>query len=109
MNGIFDWLLDAPYEDRKVDKYEKGDLFISTVEVSDGNKPFETAVAHPKYNSGKIVIVEAYGTREQAIKGHKAWTERMTTKPLPIKLTDCLNAKIALFTEMLYTKRKDIN
>ena len=76
------------YEDRKVAAFENGDLFVSTVHVTDSTEPYETAVEHPKYNEGKLVIVEMYNTKEDSEAGHKKWVKLMTAKKLPEKLTD---------------------
>lgn len=99
---MFEFLLDMDnYEQRKVARFEKDELMISTARVSDGSRPFETAVAHPAYNSGKIVIVESYMTKEQAQSGHNTWVSAMTAETLPVQLVDCLNARIAQFAKVL--------
>ena len=41
------------YDSRKVDRYEDGNLVVSTVYVTDGSQPYETAVLHP---SGSVTI-----------------------------------------------------
>lgn len=76
------------YDERKVGRYEQGDLLVSTILVTDSDNPYETAVSHPKYNDGKIVIVEEYASVEEAEVGHKKWVKIMTTDPLPEKLED---------------------
>lgn len=86
-------------KDRKVDRYERGDLFVSTVYVTDGRKDYETAVAHPDYNNGDIIIVECYDTKEEAQHGHNSWVVAMRDEPLPDKLTDCVNAEISQLLE----------
>src|ERR1035437_7492788 len=95
--SIFDFLLDAnDHTTRQVATFiddERG-LAVDTTIVSDGEKPFETAVLHPRYNSGKWIIVEAYDTIGQAELGHKRWLATMTGE-LPESLTDCANAKVA--------------
>ncbi len=94
--GLFDFIQDAEnYDDRKVDRYESGDLIVDTAGVSDGEQPYETAVAHPRYNSGKWVIVEAYSTKVEAQTGHERWVRVMTDPQLPTVLTDCLNSEIS--------------
>jgi hypothetical protein len=85
------------YEDRKVDCYESDTLLISTARVLDGDKPFETAVEHPDYNEGEMVIVEAYDTEEEAKSGHDRWVHCMTTDP-PEQLVDCRNSFISQVT-----------
>ena len=72
-------------------------MFIDTARVSDGVKPFETAVEHLNYNDGKMVIVENYDTIEQAKQGHEKWVKTMTSFPLPAELLECGNAKILQF------------
>ena len=79
--------------ERIVDHYEEGDLIIDTCSTPDGHQTYETAVMHVDYReNGKLVIVEAYDTREEAQVGHDSWVRVMTTKPLPDKLVDCCNA-----------------
>lgn len=80
------------YEERKVARYEKDGLFISTAMVTDGDDPYETAVAHPQYNDGIMVIVESYPTKAAAKRGHAKWLKRMTAKRLPKQLVDCRNS-----------------
>lgn len=82
------------YDQRKVDCFEKGDLVVGTVAVSDGKQPYETGVQHPAYNDGKWVIVEGYDTKEDAQAGHDRWVEKMTSNNLPHTLEDCANAEI---------------
>lgn len=110
---MFDFLLDVGnYEDRKVDRSEFEWGFISTARVSDGSQPFETAVQHPDYNDGSMVIVEAYATKALAQEGHKKWVEIMTAKKLPGSLTDCANSMIAQAfgsTQVFNRKEKSTN
>lgn len=80
------------YEARKVARYEENDILVSTCGVTDGRKPFETAVAHPDYNDGGIVVVESYSTKEKAQAGHDKWVKVMTSKDLPATLTDIINS-----------------
>lgn len=81
-------------EERKVAGHVIGEVLISTMEVYDGEKPFETAVGHPEYNEGKVVIVQAHDAREKAIKGHEKWKKKMTSPKLPAALKDCSNSFI---------------
>ncbi len=102
MSNMLGFLNDrGNYKERVVgrDDYPWG--FISTARVSDGAKPFETAIKCDKYvrrhdkREGLMCIVEAYDTREQAEKGHAIWLKAMTSKILPKTLTDCCNAEVA--------------
>lgn len=96
--GLFDFLQDADnYEERRVARYEEDDLFISTCRVSDSTKPFETAVAHPKYNGGKIVIVELYNTEKEAQEGHARWVNTMSSHAPRVlhDVSTCTSAVIA--------------
>lgn len=76
------------YNSQKVARFEKGDLFVSTAKVTDSASPYETAVSHPFYNTGRIVIVEQYDTLKEAKIGHKKWVSIMTHPELPAELVD---------------------
>lgn len=76
------------YEQRKVGRLDAEWGYISTAEVNDAEKPYETAVRHREYNDGKLVIVEPYNTREEAEHGHQRWVEVMTANTLPAQLID---------------------
>lgn len=88
-------------EARKVEQWHSDDgmRMVSTVRVSDGAKPFETAFEHPEYNDGGMIIVEAYETREDALAGHGRWLKIMLDGPLPDEITDCCNAECAQLGE----------
>lgn len=105
---MFEFLLDVDnYKQRKVARFETTDLIVSTARVSDGLKPFETAVKHPNYNEGNIVIVESYNTKKQAQQGHNKWIKVMTAETLLLSLVDCLNAKVAQFAKALESSLTD--
>jgi hypothetical protein len=90
------------YEDRCVGREDiDGQTFISTAHVTDGAHPYETAVKHPEYNQGKMVIVEAYDTKAAAEAGHAKWVAAMKAEELPAELVDCCNAEIAEFCDAL--------
>ncbi len=82
-----------------IDKYEEGDLFISTARNTDSQHPFETAVSHPKYNNNALVIVAEYDTKEEAQEGHDKWVRIMTAPELPAELRDVSTAGIAELCE----------
>lgn len=95
---LFDFVdMDGTYDERCVGRYddENVGLMVSTASVNDGAHPFETAVAHPEYNNGSMVIVEAYDTKKEAKAGHEQWEKAMTAKELPERLVDCCNAEVA--------------
>jgi hypothetical protein len=98
LRGIFDFMMDmSDHSKRQVTTFiddERG-LRVDTCIVSDGEKPFETAVKHPRYDGGKWIIVEAYDTIGQAELGHKRWVTIMTGDPLPESLTDCANSNVS--------------
>ena len=99
---MFNFMMDVGnYDSRKVDRYEEGDVFVSTAGVSDGQKPFETAVARPEYNDGKMVIVEMYDTEAAAQIGHCNWVKTMTSDDLPDYLRDCGNAGLAQLIDLV--------
>ena len=94
---MFDFILDmGNYNDRVVGRFDddRSGLMVSTCRVSDGVHPIETAVKHPDYNDGKMVIVEGYDDPESARAGHEMWVEVMTHDPLPYELIDCRNSEL---------------
>ena len=95
--GLFDFLVDVGnHAERKVDTYDKDDLFVDTCRISDSSQPFETAIAHPDYNDNKIVIVELYDTSEEAQQGHDKWVDKMLKNP-PRQLVDVSAVTIVPF------------
>lgn len=91
------------YEDRKVARYEDETLIVDTCSVTDSEQPYETAVSHPDYCDGKIVIVEQYDTFALGQVGHDKWLSLMTATPLPAQLVDVSNAGVALLIDLLST------
>lgn len=83
------------YEERKVGHYKKNGVFVSTCLVTDSDQPYETAVAHRRYNNGNMMIVEMYKTVEDAKAGHKKWVKTMTGKRLPKTIFDRSTSDIA--------------
>lgn len=76
-------------------RWEKGAMFVSTIgDVSDGECPYETAIKHPDYNDGHIIIVAKYDTEEAAIEGHIKWVDMMVSGNLPEEIKDCCNSAI---------------
>lgn len=97
---MFDFLsMAGTLDSRKVDRNEYDWGFISTVSVNDGSEPYETAVKHTDYNDGAMVIVEAYGTKQEAADGHGRWVETMQNPPE--SLPECDNAAIAKLASVL--------
>lgn len=94
------------YEDRKVDKYKEGDIFISTVKVSDSSSPYETAIGHPLYNNSDLIVVEEYDSIESAKNGHKKWVKTMTEGTLPEVLEDVSSSTIGKFDRSLGSENK---
>ncbi len=85
------------YDDRKVNRWDSEDglKMVSTAMVTDGREPYETAVQHPEYNGGRMVIVECYPTIEDAKQGHAKWLKMAQNETLPSTLVDCANAEIS--------------
>lgn len=98
---MFDFLFAAPYENRKVARHDGDDFYISTASVNDGSHPYETAICHPDYNDNKIVIVEAYDSRDAALTGHDKWVKKLTAKKLPKALVDCGNSGVEQLCQTL--------
>jgi hypothetical protein len=76
------------YDSRKIDRFEEECLFVSTASVTDSKLPYETAISHPAYNEGEIVIVEKYDDADAAQEGHVRWVATMTSDELPDQLLD---------------------
>jgi hypothetical protein len=85
------------YPQRVIAHYENASdrIAVSTSRVTDGFKPFETAVSHPRYYRGKWMIVEAYDTQESAELGHYRWLAKMTGDDLPEVIPDAVNCVAA--------------
>ena len=85
------------YDERKVGRWDSEDCLsmVSTCSVTDGREPLETAVMHPAYNKGKMIIVDCYSTQEEAEIGHKKWLDLMLADDLPLTLVDCANSEIS--------------
>lgn len=99
---MFNFFMDAGnHEERAVAHFEHENIVVDTCRVSDGYKPYETAVSDPHYNEGKWIIVEAYDDRDRAKKGHEQWVQTMTADPQPDKLVDCGNALMMGLAETL--------
>lgn len=97
-NEMFEYMeMLGNYEDRKIGRWDSEDglKMVSTCSVTDGREPFETAVQHPSYNNGKMVIVECYSTKKEAVTGHDKWLKLILENNLPSVLTDCQNSKIS--------------
>lgn len=100
---MFDFFeMAGTYDSRKVDRYEEGDLLISTAAITDSQQPYETAVSHPKYNDNKFIVVEMYDNKSQAIKGHKRWVKIMTAESLPSTLMDVSTSSVKLLGNDLF-------
>ena len=112
MDRMFNFLQDIDnYDDRCIGRYPpEGDFLVDTAAVSDGRLPYETAIKHPEYNDGNMIIVEAYPNKEGAQAGHEKWIKTMITEPLPEVLVDCKNAELmSLYDEELSYPRVKIN
>jgi hypothetical protein len=71
------------YEDHKkrlVEYTSINGAEIDTCRVYDSKLPYETGIRHQAYNDGHWVIVEAYNTKEDAIKGHQRWVKLLYNK-----------------------------
>lgn len=95
--GLLDFLTNVRHE---VGQFDEDDIFVDTCSVNDAEQPFETAVAHPRYNDSKLVIVELYATEEEAKKGHDKWVKTMTAKDLPTTLKDVSTAETAKLVDL---------
>lgn len=108
---MFEFVFDVGnYSERVVGRYDSEDstIMVSTARVSDGRDPYETAVKHPEYNDGRMVIVESYQTKDEAASGHASWLEAVLKDALPEILVDCQNSHIStmLDEDMVRFERK---
>lgn len=98
MNNMFDFFRDAGnYDQRRVGRDDFDWGFVSTARVSDGVKPYETAIQSEEYappadptKTDAMVIVESYDTADEARAGHAKWRALMIDAP-PAELVDCGN------------------
>ena len=95
---LFDFLQDlGNYDERKIDTYKKDGVFVNTCAVSDSSQPYETAIEHPKFNNGTMIIVQTYDTKGAAQEGHNKWVRKMTAENLPKAIKDVSTAGIIKF------------
>jgi len=96
------------YGERKVARYEEGVVMVDTCAVTDSDQPYETAVAHPLYNNGDIIIVEMYDDKAASKVGHDKWVKIMTEGELPNELRDvssnCIATMIRDMDDMIFEK-----
>lgn len=78
-------------EERRIGRYETDVLIIDTCSVTDGKKPFETAVCSALINPNEFTIVEAYDNADEAKIGHEKWIRLMTSENAPHQFNDCEN------------------
>ena len=105
MSSVYDMFgfgMMGNYEERKVARWpdDKDKWIVDTVAVNDSAQPYETAIQHPGYNDGKIIVVEMYDTKKLAQEGHDRWIETMSADKLPERLVDvstCFIASLASF------------
>jgi len=84
-----------------IGQHREHDWGVSTAQMFDTDNPYETAIKHPSYHDGEIIIVEEYATREQAERGHQKWLAIMRAPMLPATLEDVSTAGIAKFGKQI--------
>ena len=84
------------HAERLVANTKEGDAVIDTAAVSDSEQPYETGIAHPRYNNGAWVIVEMYDSRTEAKEGHNKWVDIFSQGKLPSELKDVSTSGIAV-------------
>jgi hypothetical protein len=73
-------------------------MFVSTIFAGDTNR-YETAIAHPFYNDGTLIVVGSWDDEEDARHGHKYWVERVVLDAMPNPLTDVSTSETALLLD----------
>lgn len=66
------------YEDRLVKNTKINGFEIDTVKVLDRSWIYETAVCHKKYRNGNWIIVDSANTKDEAIRVHELWCEKLS-------------------------------
>lgn len=93
---MFGFDMMGSYESRKVARLDgPNGVMVGTALVTDGEHPYETAVAHPEYKCGEIIIVAAYDSKTDAQDGHDKWVGIMTGDPLPEHIAEIENSEIS--------------
>lgn len=90
------------YDQKKIARDEWDFGYLSTVRVSDGRKPIETALSHPLYNDGNLIIVDCYDTEEEALVGHNAWKEKIVNNNIPDAIVDCCNSELSRVSSEMF-------
>jgi len=99
MNNSFGFFnMAGTIQQRRVKHFEdiKRHVVVDTSAVICSDKPYETAIKYPKYNSGDWVVVQVYDTKNKAIVGHNKWVKKLTADRLSKTLKDvslCVIAK----------------
>lgn len=88
-------------------KYEKNDVFVSTVCAFDTGR-YETAISHPFFNDNELIIVEEYDSSIDAEHGHKKWIKMMTAKKLPKQIKDISTCGIAMLRNAFSDKEDNV-
>ncbi|KKM78779.1 hypothetical protein LCGC14_1356570 [marine sediment metagenome] len=75
-------------EERRLERFEAGDIIVDTCAASDSDRPYETAIQHPDYKGGLWIVVELYDTKAEARLGHYKWMALMMAGKPPDELRD---------------------
>ena len=79
-----------------INQYFDDTVFVSTIRGFDTGR-YETAIQHPDYNDGDIIIVASgYESMEAAEEGHNKWVEIMTSDILPESIPEMSDSGIAI-------------
>ena len=66
------------YENNKIARFEKNGIIVSTIYK---NNMWETAISHPKFGNGKIIIVQTNDCCSDCARiMHQKWVTIMTKK-----------------------------
>ena len=76
------------YNRDAIGRYEEEDLVVDTC-WAPVEEHFETAVSDLRYGGGSCwIIVESYGERDAAIRGHACWVKTLIGATPPAQLVD---------------------
>jgi len=89
----------APYEERKIARYDDvHGNYISTAYVHDSSDPIETGIHYRPWGD-RVIIVQSYKTKDEALVAHERYVELMKSDKLPLETPD--NAGTNVFAELL--------
>lgn len=106
---FFNFPEEVPFVDEviKVSMDLPKNIYVQTFRNTDGNKPFETIIYHPKFCKRKshLIVVEEYLNESDAVDGHSYWSELLIlSKDPPFLLLDVSTTEAASLQDKINSK-----